>query len=104
MESDPRILDSADQDILVPGTSAREIVEFAAMENNRKLRILFVDDEPSILRFIPHLLGKFKNEWDIETATSASKGLQLLADSEFEVVVSDLNMPGVGGVEFLKQV
>lgn len=74
------------------------------MENNRKLRILFVDDEPSILKFIPHLLGKFKNEWDIKTATSASKGFELLADSPFEVVVSDLNMPGVGGVEFLKQV
>jgi DNA-binding NtrC family response regulator len=62
-------------------------------------RILFVDDDESILALIRRSLRK---HFYIETATSGAAGLELLKQAEmFSVVVSDLQMPGMNGLEFL---
>ena len=65
-------------------------------------RILFVDDEPSVLSAIQrHLRGKF----ELCVAHSAQEGLeQISKSSPFAVVVSDMQMPGINGAEFLAQV
>ncbi len=65
-------------------------------------RVLFVDDEASILRAITRL---FMDE-DIEvlTATSGEEALKILRDnSDIAVIVSDQRMPGMTGVEFLER-
>ena len=63
-------------------------------------RVLFVDDEKSVLQSI------FRNlsfHLDITTAYSAKDGLALLSGpGEFDVVVTDINMPGLSGLEFVK--
>lgn len=63
-------------------------------------RVLFVDDEKSVLQSI------FRNlsfQLDITTAYSTNEGLALLkGPGDFDVVVTDINMPGLSGLEFVK--
>ena len=75
-----------------------------AIGSNRKVTVLFVDDEPLILGIIPRLLSQLREEWEVKTATSAAQGLRMIEETVFDVVVSDLKMPGMGGVEFLRHV
>ena len=65
-------------------------------------KILFVDDEPNLLDGLKRLLGK---EFSIDTANGGEAGLNLLAESgPFAVVISDMRMPGMNGVQFLSAV
>ena len=67
-----------------------------------RARILCVDDEPNVLAGLTRLLHR---RYDVETAGGGDAALALLdAASPFAVVVSDLHMPGLGGVELLRRV
>ena len=47
----------------------------------------------------------FMNEFQVVTATSAMEGLsQLKAHPDIQVVISDLKMPGMNGLDFIKEV
>jgi response regulator RpfG family c-di-GMP phosphodiesterase len=65
-------------------------------------KVLFVDDEPKVLNgFRRQLFG----ELDIETAVGGAAGLEALASAgPFAVVVSDMRMPEMDGVQFLATV
>src|SRR6185369_14299025 len=67
----------------------------------RKGRILCVDDEPIILRSLTWLLQK---DFEVFTATGGAEGLALVAQHDFDVVISDQRMPGMMGSEFLNEV
>ena len=65
-------------------------------------RILFVDDEPNILTAYRRQLRK---QFDVHTALGSEKGIEAVtAGEEYAVVVSDLKMPGMDGIEFLSHV
>ena len=67
-------------------------------------RLLFVDDEP-ILRELYSALGdSLGHGHEIQTAASGQEGLKLLGERNFDIVVSDLAMPEMDGVEFLNSV
>lgn len=71
------------------------------MINNLK-RVLFVDDDPHILRGYAR---RMSDSFSIETAFDGADGLKKLKDEgPFAVVVSDLRMPGMNGIEFLQSV
>jgi CheY-like chemotaxis protein len=64
--------------------------------------ILCVDDEPRILEAFERQLRK---QFDVRTALGSEKGMQAIAEQgPFAVVVSDLRMPGMNGLEFLSRV
>jgi DNA-binding NtrC family response regulator len=64
-------------------------------------KILCVDDEPSILRGFERVLN---GTFPIQTATSGEEGLALITGPEpFAVVVSDMRMPGMDGIQFLRK-
>lgn len=67
----------------------------------RKGRILCVDDEPNILRSLTWLLQK---DFEVFTANGGAEGLALVAQHDFDVVISDQRMPGMMGSEFLREV
>jgi len=69
---------------------------------NRLDTVLFVDDEPRILDGLRH--GLRKESYTILTAISGEVGLKILACSPVDVVVSDEQMPGMCGSEFLAAV
>ncbi len=64
--------------------------------------ILFVDDEQSILTSLRRLLRK--EDWNLIFADSGANGLEILKENQVDLVVSDLRMPGMDGMAFLKQV
>ena len=65
-------------------------------------RILFVDDEASFLDMISTAFGAWsKGEWQVLTADNAGRALSLLQEQKIDLVVIDLNMPIVDGVQFL---
>ena len=65
-------------------------------------RVLFVDDDSNILAGYRRQLRK---RFDLQTATSGAEGLEALkAKGPFAVVVSDMNMPEMDGLQFLKGV
>jgi response regulator RpfG family c-di-GMP phosphodiesterase len=65
-------------------------------------KILFVDDDPHILAGYQRQLRK---HFAIDTAPGPEAGLEVLANGgDFAVVVSDLRMPGMDGIQFLSQV
>ncbi len=68
------------------------------------LQILFVDDESSLLNGLKRLLRAKRNEWNMEFADSAAKALELMQDTDFDVLVTDLRMPKMNGAELLKEV
>lgn len=69
-----------------------------------RARILFVDDEEMVLRGIRRMFRPERGEWEMLFAPSAARGLEIMADGPVDVVVSDIKMPGMGGVEFLERV
>jgi len=66
-----------------------------------KHKILFVDDEQNFLNGIRRLLHDQSAEWDIRFALSAEEALQATAGGDFDLVVSDFNMPGKDGLALL---
>lgn len=68
------------------------------MEN---LKVLFVDDEPSILEQAKEFLEIEKPGIKVRTLTSAREALNLLKDIKFDAVVADYMMNGMNGIEFL---
>ena len=70
-----------------------------------KKRILFVDDQPELLRAIRRMLFMMADEWEMEFAESAKAALEKMEHSRpFDVVVSDMKMPGMDGGTFLHEV
>jgi DNA-binding NtrC family response regulator len=65
-------------------------------------KVLLVDDEPGIRRMFRTALASAG--FDIEEASDGRVALERLAKESFDVVVSDINMPGYGGLELLRSV
>ncbi|MEO8699762.1 MAG: HDOD domain-containing protein [Kofleriaceae bacterium] len=72
--------------------------------NAARTRILFVDDEPIILRSIDRALRTRQVPWDARFVDSGRGALALLASEPFDVVVADLRIPDLDGVEILTEV
>jgi putative nucleotidyltransferase with HDIG domain len=69
-----------------------------------KTRVLFVDDEPKILAGLRRLLHKMRDEWDMVFVTSGPEALAAIEKQPFDIVVTDMRMPGMDGAELLNEV
>ena len=69
---------------------------------SNKARILFVDDEVDLLNSLQRSLRKKRQLWDMSFVTSAEAALSLFESLPFQVVVTDLSMPGMSGVDLIK--
>jgi len=67
------------------------------------ISVLYVDDEPALLEIGKLFLERTK-EFEVTTASSASVALDLMRYNRTQTIVSDYQMPGMNGIEFLKQV
>lgn len=67
-------------------------------------RILFVDDEPKILEGLQRTLRTQRHEWEVAFASGGDAALTMLAAAPFDVVVSDMRMPGMDGAALLETV
>lgn len=66
--------------------------------------VLLVDDEPSVLRVLQALLAT--KGFEVETVHAASDAIAKIKDSPgyYDIVMTDLSMPGLSGVDLLQQV
>jgi putative nucleotidyltransferase with HDIG domain len=67
-------------------------------------RILFVDDEPRVLTGLERMLYPLRKEWTMVFASSGHAALELLSQSEFDVLITDMRMPVMSGMELLERV
>lgn len=68
------------------------------MSGDTRSRVLIVDDEPEITEILSDLLG---HRHDCTSAGSAEEALELLSRTEFQLIISDITMPGMTGLEML---
>ncbi len=69
-----------------------------------KKRILFVDDEPNILDGLKRMLRSMRKEFDLQFAENGKEALAIMESTEFDVVVSDMRMPGMDGAQLLTEI
>lgn len=67
-------------------------------------RILFVDDEPQILRTLGRILHSRRRRWDLEFVGSAEAALESLGRRPADVIVTDVTMPIIDGLTLLTRV
>ncbi|HMG76616.1 MAG TPA: ATP-binding protein [Pyrinomonadaceae bacterium] len=68
---------------------------------NHDRRILIVDDEESVRKLFAAYLGE---NYSCETAVDALGALELLAREPFALVITDMQMPGLSGIELLRKI
>ena len=73
-----------------------------SMLEQAALRVLLVDDEPAILRAYERTLPH--DGVTVETAASGKQAVERVTAGSFDVIVSDIMMPEMTGIEFLKAV
>jgi HD-like signal output (HDOD) protein/ActR/RegA family two-component response regulator len=74
------------------------------MNDQTKRRIIFVDDEPMVLKGLQRTLRKMRGEWEMTFTSSSKKALDILGTGSFDVIVSDLRMPEMDGMQLLAEV
>jgi|GEM_PF-4303794 len=68
---------------------------------NNPRRLLIIDDEEMALMNLEHILKK--QGYEIATATTGPKGLELVRNRPFDVVLTDLRMEKVDGMQILEE-
>src|SRR6185312_3510998 len=72
------------------------------MPERGKPRVLIVDDDPPFCDLLR--LGLAGEGYAATSRTSAEAALTTLSTNEFDVIVTDLNMPRMGGIEFCRRI
>lgn len=72
--------------------------------DERKHRILFVDDEAGVLRGLKRSLRKMRNDWDMRFACGAQEALSMMEEERADIIVSDMQMPEMDGADLLETV
>jgi len=67
-----------------------------------KKKILLVDDSPFILKVIDEMLCKLN--YDVSAFSSSLKAYEHVLEKPFDLIITDLHMPDMNGIEFTKKV
>jgi len=68
----------------------------------RRTSVLLVDDDPNVLRSVGRVLRQ--RGYDVTTATNGRDAVGIVDNGSFDVVVSDIAMPGMDGIQLLREV
>ncbi len=74
------------------------------MRDSEQKSILFVDDEQGILDGLKRMLRPQQRRWRMRFCTSGNEALRIMEEEPVEVLVTDMRMPGMDGVELLERV
>jgi len=66
-----------------------------------KKKILLVDDSPLSLQLMADMLGE--SEFDVTLMSCAVAASEKVASSQFDMIITDLNMPDMDGIEFVRR-
>ncbi len=79
---------------------SNEIVSHQKGEGSNKPRLLAVDDNKDMLFFIRHSLC---NLYRVDTTSDVISALKLLENNTYELIISDIMMPGIDGISFVRK-
>src|SRR6185503_18365420 len=68
----------------------------------RNIRVLIVDDDTSLRTFLAEQLSR--GDFDVSPCGSARESIKILSDSDYDVVLLDISMPDMSGLEVLAQI
>jgi DNA-binding NtrC family response regulator len=68
-----------------------------------KQRILAVDDEPHMLKLLERIISE-KTPYAISTTNNSLEVPRLLDEQAFDLIIADLKMPGMGGMDILRMI
>ncbi len=71
------------------------------MPEQKKKKILMVEDEPSILEATTIVL---REKYDVTSVQRGDEALRLFKEREFDLVVSDVRMPGLNGLNLFQEI
>jgi two-component system NtrC family response regulator len=71
------------------------------MEEKPDIRVLLIDDEETLLEYLSKRL--LREGFTVKATFSGEEAMEVAADSNFDVAVVDLKMPGIDGVETQKK-
>ncbi len=66
---------------------------------NPRKAILVIDDEPSIAHLLSELL---EGKYDVSSMSNGHEALEAVATTSFDLIISDIKMPGMDGIEFYR--
>lgn len=66
------------------------------------MAILLVEDEPNVVSVIKRGLAQYG--YEISVATDGATGLQMITDHDFEMVIMDIMLPSIDGIQLCKRV
>lgn len=69
-----------------------------------KIRLLFVDDDPNVLAGLRRMLRPWRSEWEAEFANNGYETLERMDQAGFDVLITDMRMPGMDGANLLQEV
>jgi len=75
-----------------------------ALDVDTRTRVLFVDDEPQILEGLRDSMRRWRRDWDMTFVIGGTSALDELAAKPYDVIVSDMRMPGMDGATLLEHV
>ncbi len=93
--------DLSNSPVLISSRTAPASLLNPEYAENHDQRILIVDDEESVRNLFACYLGE---TYSCETAANAQEALAILAREPFALVVTDIQMPGLSGIELLRKI
>ena len=67
-------------------------------------RVLIVDDDEALLEALPQALRLRMRGVDIDTAAAASEAIELVQETDYDAIISDIKMPGMDGLALLGEI
>lgn len=71
------------------------------MKQNKEISILVVDDSPSIAGYVQNILEE--NSYNVVLAPTGEDALKISSETEFDIILLDIVMPGIGGFKTCKK-